>query len=76
LGRWKLTKERALAVTGIKTVLAARFWKGIIRNDDSCRDYLHQYEWTLQSGRNWTREARFVKWWEPTAPIRFLYKKA
>jgi Xaa-Pro aminopeptidase len=39
----KLTKERALAVTGIKSV-GCKILKGIIRNDDSCRDYLHQYE--------------------------------
>jgi Xaa-Pro aminopeptidase len=41
---WKVkNKERALAVTGIKTVYWLQDFEGIIRNDDSC-GYLHQYE--------------------------------
>jgi Xaa-Pro aminopeptidase len=36
LGRWKLTKERAYEVTGIKTVYwLARFRESVIRNDDA-----------------------------------------
>jgi hypothetical protein len=55
--RWKLTRTRISRYWN-KDSVGCKILKGIIRNDDSCGDYLHQYEWTLQSGgRNWNTPA-------------------
>jgi Xaa-Pro aminopeptidase len=44
LGRWKLTKERAYEVTGIKTVYWLQdFEKVLFEMMTHCEYYLHQY---------------------------------
>jgi Xaa-Pro aminopeptidase len=70
LGRRK-TKERALAVSGIKTVYC-KISKNLVRNDDLFGyNLLYTHYRRIETE---TREARFVKWWKDKYPAHAVAK--
>jgi Xaa-Pro aminopeptidase len=64
----KLTKERALAVSGIKTVYWLQFRKSCSKNDDLFRYNFINTKALSCKVETETREARFVKWWKDKYP--------
>ena len=72
----KLTKERALAVTGIKTVHWLKDFEKILFEMMTHADtiYINTNEHYRAAVETETREARFVKWWKEKYPAHTVAK--
>ncbi|HRB71096.1 MAG TPA: aminopeptidase P family protein [Flavobacterium sp.] len=72
----KLTKERALEVSGIKTVYWLQDFKKVLYELMTYADtmYINTNEHYRASVETETREARFIKWWKETYPAHKVEK--
>ena len=72
----KLTKERALEVTGIKTVIWLQDFHKTLKEIMAYSDtmYINTNEHYRASIETETREARFVKWWKENYPAHKVEK--
>lgn len=72
----KLTKERALEVSGIKTVYWLQDFKKVLYELMTYADtiYINTNEHYRASVETETREARFVKWWKENYPAHKVEK--
>ncbi len=72
----KLTKERALEVSGIKTVYWLSEFHKILKEAMSYAEtiYINTNEHYRASVETETREARFIKWWKETYPAHKVEK--
>jgi Xaa-Pro aminopeptidase len=72
----KLTKERALEVTGIKTVIWLQDFHKTLREIMTYSDtmYINTNEHYRATIETETREARFVKWWKENYPAHKVEK--
>lgn len=72
----KLTKERALEVTGIRTVYWLQDFKKVLNEMMTYAEIMYintneHYRATIETE---TREARFVKWWKESYPAHAVAK--
>ena len=72
----KLTKERALEVTGIKTVIWLQDFHKTLKEIMAYSDtmYINTNEHYRATIETETREARFVKWWKENYPAHKVEK--
>ena len=72
----KLTKERALQVSGIRTVYWLQDFHKILKELMSYADtiYINTNEHYRASVETQTREDRFIKWWKETYPAHQVAK--
>jgi Xaa-Pro aminopeptidase len=72
----KLTKERALEVTGIKTVIWLQDFHKTLKEIMTYSDtmYINTNEHYRATIETETREARFVKWWKENYPAHKVEK--